>query len=343
VVRVTVYVGIVTYNSAADLPVCFAALNVQTYPDIQITVLDNASSDGSAAWAAANAPHARLIESALNVGYGRGHNRILSTLTLHPGDFYLTLNPDVQLAPNYISALVNALADDPRIGWATGKLIQPDTDPPLLYSAGHALFRSGFAFNIGYGLPDTAAFDVPRRVFGAPGAAALYSADLIAGISCGADFFDPALFLYAEDTDVDWRANLAGWQCGYIPAATALHRGSTPTGRLKSMAIANRYLSVIKNAALFDLLTYNLPYMLAHGLARLIVSPAFGWTLTRELVRHLPDVLRRRTPNINRDINQAWFHWSAQQPSTQRSAAQRITDRLARSRLGQRDRGDGQP
>lgn len=317
-----IYVGIVTYNSAADLLECLDALYQQTFSDMTIIAYDNASIDGSAAWLRTNAPTVRLIEGGENLGYGRAHNHLIRSAGLRQGDAYLALNPDAILAPDYLQTLWGALMGDADNGWATGKLLLKDADgvfTELVYSAGHGLLRSGFAFNIGYGLPDGDAYARSREVFGAPGAAALYRAEMIAALAPTGDFFDPAMFLYAEDTDIDWRARLQGWRCWYAAEATAYHRGSAPGGRLKMEAIANRYLSVLKNAYLFDLLIFNVPYMAAHCLARLIVTPRLGILLIRRLLSRAPDFLRRRVqPKITRPTMAQWFRWSAAQPSKQR-------------------------
>jgi GT2 family glycosyltransferase len=317
-----IYVGIVTYNSAADLPDCLDALHAQTYPDVAIVAYDNASRDDSAGWLRTHAPMVRLIEGGENLGYGRAHNYLIRSAGLKPGDAYLALNPDAILEPDYLQRLWDALTGDAGAGWATGKLLMKDRDGVpngLVYSAGHGLLRSGFAFNIGYGLPDGDAYAHSREVFGAPGAAALYRAEMIAALAPTGDFFDPAMFMYAEDTDVDWRARRQGWRCRYTAEATAYHRGSSPGGRLKMEAIANRYLSVLKNAYWFDLVIFNVPYMAAHCLARLVVTPRLGMMLIRRLVTRAPDFLRRRVPSkITRSAMAAWFRWSAAQPSKQR-------------------------
>ena len=318
-----IYVGIVTYNSAADLPECLDALYAQTFPEVTIVAYDNASADNSVAWLRTNAPTVRLIEGGENLGYGRAHNLLIRAAGLRPGDAYLALNPDAILAPGYLQALWDVMMSDAETGWATGKLLLKDTDGTfsgLVYSAGHGLLRSGFAFNIGYGLPDGDSYARSREVFGAPGAAALYRAEMIGVLAPTGDFFDPAMFMYAEDTDVDWRARLQGWRCWYAAEALAYHRGSAPGGPLKMEAIANRYLSVLKNAYLLDLVTFNIPYIAAHSLARLIVTPRLGITLIRRLLSRAPAFLRRRTtPKVSRSTMLDWFGWSAAQPSKQRN------------------------
>ena len=145
--------------------------------------------------------------------------------------------------------------------------------PPRLYSVGHGLRRDGYFFNIGFGLPDRGQFETRRQVFGAPGAAALYAQPMIESISHNGAFFDEDFFLYGEDTDVDWRAHHAGWRCVYVPSAIADHRGSDPAEYLRVEAVANRYLSVLKNAQTGSLAGHNLPVMMLHVAFRLVFSP----------------------------------------------------------------------
>jgi len=312
--RGTVYIGIVTYHSLPDLPACLAGVAAQTYQPLRVAVLDNASLDGVAEWLAEYAPLTTFIQNQENVGFGRAHNQLIALHQFNTDDFYLALNPDVHLSPNYVEHLVNALADT-STGWATGKLCRADA-PAIIYSAGHALLRDGYAFNIGYGLPDDGRFDQVRPVFGAPGAAALYTARLIRDIAPDGALFDPMFFLYAEDVDVDWRAQRAGWSCLFVPQAFATHRGSQPGPELRIKALANRYLSVLKNAYWLDLLLFNSIFIIWHCSLRLLLSPRRGAWLIFHLLRNIRVVLRHRTsPRVPRHALVGWFRWSKVQPS----------------------------
>ncbi len=307
----SVQIGIVVYNSVDDLPRCFEGIRQQTYSPIRVTVLDNASSDDSAAWLRRHAPEAQLIASAENLGFGRGHNALMRER--RAGEYYLALNPDVYLLPGYVAALVAALDADEGAGWGIGKLLLPDGE--RIYSIGHALLRGGFAFNIGYGLPDSAAFAQSREVFGAPGAAVLLKAALIEALNPA---FDEHIFLYGEDTDLDWRARLLGWRCLYAAEAVALHRGSEPGARRRTEATANRYLSVLKNAFLSDLLFYNLPMLAAHLLFRIVTTPRLGLYMARLIISGAPASLRqRRRAAVSREAMHTWFAWARQQPTSQ--------------------------
>jgi GT2 family glycosyltransferase len=298
----TVYVGIVAYNSADDLPHCLDAITQQTFADLHITVFDNASDDDSAQIAQVRG--VTVTPSSQNIGFARAHNHILGQLTLAPDDYYMPLNPDVTLTATYIQHLVNGLAAH-QAGWGTGKLYHDAVG--TLYSVGHALRRDGYAVNIGYHLQDTGQFASDRAIFGAPGAAPLYTAALVHALCDDGAFFDPHMFLYAEDVDVDWRAQRQGWTCWYIADAIAYHRGSDARGDLRTQALGNRFLSVLKNAYWRDLLTYNIPLMIVHMGARLVLSPRQGVRLVGQVMRGAwPMFKARRRPVVRRA---AFVHW----------------------------------
>lgn len=308
-----VLVGIVTWNSRADLLALIESLSAQTYQAFRVIVLDNASIDNSAHWLRRNTPQIMLIQSSENVGFGRGHNRILRER--RPDEMYLALNPDVALDPDAIDALVTAVADG-SYQWATGKLLLPDRE--FIYSVGHALDRTGYAFNIGYGMRATGQFEQPREVFGASGAMVLYTQELLARLAPSGDLFDPAMFLYNEDIDVDWRARRLGMRCIYTPAAIATHRGGQASAHLRAEALANRYLSVLKNAHWIDLLFINLPFMLCHIGLRLLLTPRRGLQITVKLIRFSVTALRKREkPVLSRMEMATWFIWSRKQRTGQ--------------------------
>lgn len=185
--------------------------------------------------------------------------------------FIYPLNPDVSLEPTYIEYLLSALIEH-KSGWGTGKLVLAE-QPHEIYSVGHALYRGGYTVNIGHQLADNDDFNQSREVFGAPGTAPLIGSALIDDIAPMGNLFDPAMFMYFEDVDLDWRARRQGWQCWYEASAVAYHRGEQADTNLRTEALKNRFLSVVKNAYWLDLLCYNLPLILLHCLARLLISP----------------------------------------------------------------------
>lgn len=328
--RPVVYVGIVTYNSAKLIPSCIEGLLRQTYQPMCIVVLDNNSHDDID-----NVIHAYptvlFIKNRVNTGFGRGHNAIIQRVKPRKKDYYFAVNPDVLLDPQYVQRLVRSCKLH-RAVWATGKLYK-DNNRRILYSAGHALLRDGYAFNIGFGLPDSKEYNRSREVFGASGAAALYGGDLLRGVSRNGNFFDPALFMYYEDVDIDWRARLAGKRCWYEASATAVHPGGTFPRALEAQVLSNRFLSIMKNAYVADLLFYNIPRILGHVLLRLVITPRVGLRIVSLFTARAFFVLTHRTAaKIPRQDVERWFVWSLGQSSLQprevRSRAQAFFARI---------------
>jgi GT2 family glycosyltransferase len=313
-----VHIGIVSYNSLVDLPACIASVRVQTYLNWTLTIYDNASTDGSLAWLQTlSEQDIHLIVGDRNIGFGAAHNRIIATLQLSPEDFYLALNPDVQLAADYLEVLVRGL-QEVGAGWGTGKLLLPESTPQRLYSVGHAMFPDGYAINIGYGLVDNQPLlSTPREVFGAPGAAALYRMALLKDLVLQDGIvFDEDLFMYYEDVDLDWRAHGLGWCAWCIPAAVAMHRGGVPSDLLRDYALANRYLVLIKNAAKRQLLFVHLPQLLLHLGLRSMITPRRGIWLLKRTLTHTPAMIKKRRLGRLRKVQlQRWWHWARVQPT----------------------------
>ncbi len=117
---------------------------------------------------------------------------------------------------------------DPGAGTVCGKLfsIGPGFQPlaePRIDSTGIYFTPAMRHFDRGWHEPDRQRFDRMEYVFGASAAAALYRRQMIEDVSVDGEFFDPDFFVYREDADVAWRAQLLGWRCIYTPEATAYH------------------------------------------------------------------------------------------------------------------------
>jgi GT2 family glycosyltransferase len=275
-----VSVVIVTWNSAPFLRRCLAALAAQTYADIELIHVDNASSDDSVAIVRESAKATHIINDT-NRGFSAAVNQ---AVRVSNGEFVLLLNPDAYLEPDYVSSLVAAMND---FGMATGKLLQAESG--LIDSKGIRMTRSGRHFDIDQGKADTA--DTPREVFGVSGAAAMYRTTFIRDVTLGGEFLDEDFFAFREDADVAWRGRLFGWKATYVPEAVALHiRKVTPEKRRELSAIINmhgvknRFLLRLKNEGLY-LAIRNAPFELTRDLVVIVATltiertslPALTW------------------------------------------------------------------
>lgn len=329
-----VVIGIVLYNSSADLPACWASLTAQTYPHLQIIFLDNYSSDASVEWVQKHAPQSTLICSDVNQGFGPAHNAIMQSYAFQPTDYYLPLNPDVSLSATYIEQLVSG-CERHQAGWVSGKLLEKDEhDQPsgYFYSAGQGIRRDGYVVNRGEGVRDHGQYDADAEVFFVSGAAPLIAARMIQAVSVEGALFDPQMFMYGEDADLGWRAKLQGWSCWYIPSAVALHRGGNPNVSLRAQALINTFLSTVKNAFLLDLIFYNFPLIFLSLGVRMLLRPQQTWPAVHQFFSRLMPTLKRRTqPTLSRSEMVHWFRWSEQQTSHQATGlVQRVRTYLSR-------------
>jgi len=248
--RVTV--GLVTWNSERYLPSCLQSLANQTHRDLELIVVDNGSEDRSVDLVRAQAPEARIFQNPRNQGYCRAHNLAIGASA---GDYYLALNPDVRLDPEYIKRLILSLEGRPAFGSAVGKMWQAgQAGPKVLDGTGLFIDRRRHQYLRGRGEIDQGQYDESEEVFGADGAAPLYRRKTLDDVKIFGQVFDEAFFAYQEDVDLAWRVRLFGWKCWYEPRATAVHdRGFRPGVRqdmpreIRRIAVRNRYLMILKN------------------------------------------------------------------------------------------------
>jgi len=300
-----VHIGIITYNSIDCIERCLASVAQQTWPEIRVTVLDNSSSDGTAQWLKRHTKKYDLLLKSINMGFSVGHNTMI---VRHESDYYLPLNPDVELTPNYVEQMVACCEADPSVGWVSGKVLFPKTQDDAcckIYSAGHAVFTNGRFTNIGYGEMDNGQYDEPREIFGANGAAPLYRTAMLNDIALPRrQFYDELFFLYGTDTDLDWRARLRSWTCRYVPTAVAYH-DAQGSGGLKDRAIRidyirRRYIFLLKNMFLMPLLSYYLG--LIYGDYRMAKKDGNMETVeaVKTIRSFLPEVWRKRQSMMRR-------------------------------------------
>ncbi len=247
--RVTAVV--VNWNSADQLSTCLDALLAQDHRPFDVIVVDNASSDGSAAILDRYEPRGvRTIRNATNDGFAGAANAAISAST---SDAVLICNVDIEPADDYVSRAVEALAADDRIGAVQGKLLRTVTSPsgePIIDTTGHVAFRTRLFRNRGEGEVDRGQWDTPDEVFGVSGALALYRRAMLEDVAVEGEVFDEDLFAFWEDVDLDWRAAMRGWRAVYEPRAVAHHErggaGPRRTARVEQLNFQNRLLTLVK-------------------------------------------------------------------------------------------------
>ena len=115
-----VSVTIVTYNSGRFIKRCLESVLEQRYPNKEVIVIDNASTDGTIDILEQFEDRCQIVYNEENAGFAAAQNQAIA---ISSGNWVMTLNPDVLLLPNFIQALVDAGNFDPNIGTVCGKLL----------------------------------------------------------------------------------------------------------------------------------------------------------------------------------------------------------------------------
>jgi GT2 family glycosyltransferase len=154
--------------------------------------------------------------------------------------------------------LVAALLARPEAGLAAAKMRLFDRRG-VLHSAGDGYRPDGIPFSRGVWQPDEGQFDAPGWIFGGCGGAVAYRRTMLDDVG----LFDESFFMYCEDVDLNWRAQLAGWKCWYTPQALVYHKlSATGGGTIASFYTGRNTLWVIAKDYPGALLRRNWPHIL---------------------------------------------------------------------------------
>ena len=151
-----------TYNGAALLAHCLDALRRQTYRDFAITVVDDGSTDGTAALLAASYPEVRLLRRESNSGLVAACN---AGIAATGAELICLLNNDTEAEPGWLAALIAALDAAPDAGSAASKMLLFDRRDTL-HSAGDGFTVTGLPVKRGVWRRDAGQYEDAREIFG---------------------------------------------------------------------------------------------------------------------------------------------------------------------------------
>jgi GT2 family glycosyltransferase len=279
--------------------------------DVHVTVVDNASGDGSAERIGAEiarrgwTERVSLVESERNGGFAYGVNQGLAAL---PGgeraDFVYLLNSDAFPDPKAVDVLLEFLMRHPEVGIAGSHIHGPDGEPhvtafrfPSVLGEVEAAMRFGLVTRLlaRHQVPIHPIPSEETRVDWLAGASMMIRQEVIDDVGR----FDDTFFLYYEETDFCRRALAAGWETWYVPASRVMHIGSVSTGmkdvagRMPAYWFASRTHYFRKNHGASYLWLANLAWILGFT----------SWRI-RRVIQRKPDTDR---PHLLRDFVRTSF------------------------------------
>jgi GT2 family glycosyltransferase len=286
-----VSIVIIHYHSGDYIFDCINAISQQTYPSVEVIVIDNDSQDAASIALKRLATEGEItyLLMSTNAGASAANNRGIKAAV---GDFVLVLNADVFLEPNFIARGMQAFDKNVKIGTVTGKLVAHH-DTSYIDSTGVVLFRDGVGIDRGHGEKDKAQYDKAEYVIGACCAAAIYRKSMLQEIAVKNQYFSEVYFAFIEDLDLSVIATLHGWLTYYEPAARGQHvRG----GSTESVSDFVKFLK-LRNEMLFYNKVFGDVRSVAYCLLRLsrwlTNSPMLMWRARKDSLRLRPQIVSR--------------------------------------------------
>ncbi len=269
---VNISVIIPTCNSAKFIIPCLDSVFRQKTQNIEIILVDNASSDNTVSLVRKHYSEVRIIENKSNLGASKARNQALGSSS---GEWVFALDCDVILEEDFLLALLKITREPPsEVGILQPKIL--DIKNGKIYSAGIRLSFLKRFHDIAKGMPDIDKFNTPGPVFGACCAAALYRREMLEVVKDSHGYFDERFFFLFEDADLSWRAQKKGWVCMYYPKAKCYHHGNssfTDNQTRQYLSFRNRQLAILKNQNPLVTL-FMFPLYLAYDLPRFLILVA---------------------------------------------------------------------
>ena len=264
-------VAIVAHNNLAAVPDTIASVLAGGCPPDRITVVDVASTDGTADWLAREHPRVRVRRLDRNDGPSPGRNVGITEASRR---FVLLMDADVRLRPDAVAQLHASMVADPSIKVGSPIVVHADR-PDLIQYAGGALHYICEAVNPWLDRPLAERGTAPRDIGAAPTCALLI--DREAAIDVG--LFDERYFIGKEDGDFTHRVKMAGYKIWELPGAIVLHNSRPRSAWLFYYQIRNRWHFILKNYE-WRTIAAIVPALLVHEPVQFAVLVAKGHATT---------------------------------------------------------------
>jgi GT2 family glycosyltransferase len=249
---VNIAVVILNWNGRKYLDQFLPALIQYSGSEAEIIVADNASSDDSVSFLEKNFPSVRIIRNTANEGFARGYNLALQQVK---ADYYILLNSDIEVTPNWIRPVIDMMEKDSSIAACQPKIRSFHERSKFEYAgaAGGFIDKYGYPFCRGRIFQsieeDLGQYDDAIEIFWATGACMFIRAELFHA----SGRLDEDFFAHMEEIDLCWRLKNLGYKIMYCPESVVYHIGG---GTLPKISWRKTYYNFRNN---FYLLYKNLP------------------------------------------------------------------------------------
>ncbi len=246
---VSVTIILVNWNGRALLQRFLPGVLATKYP-AHIHLVDNASTDDSAAWIRSHASSAQLTVLPTNTGFVGGNNAALAQAETK---YAVLLNTDVRVDPDWLGFLVDWMEAHPECAACQPKVLSEQQPEYFDYAgaAGGHIDALGYPFARGRLFDtverDSGQYDPPGRLFWASGAAMMLRMSAVRDVG----LLDERFFMHMEEIDLCWRLRAAGHTIWAVPQSRVWHLGGGSLARSSARKtfynVRNNLLMLQKN------------------------------------------------------------------------------------------------
>jgi GT2 family glycosyltransferase len=309
----SVAIVVLTWNNSIDTLECLDSVSQLTYPNLHTIVVDNGSTDGSVDRIRQRYPAIDLLVLASNLGYAAGNNAGLQHALELQADYILILNNDTLVAPDLIDELIRVAEANPRIGMV-GPLMYCTQPRDRLFAAGSVIrWRYGDTQNRGMFEPTEMLkeWTQPEAVDYITGCAVMIKRSCLEVIGS----FQADYYINYEDTEWGLKAQRAGFEVWYVPAAVIWHKVSVTIGLSSPLSAyymtRNRLMFFWRNASVLThwLIVFRISLRILRTILAWSVWPRYRSAKYRRLRLAiwlgLRDFLRGRIGEMGADVARA--------------------------------------
>ncbi len=219
-----VSVVIVSLNGGSRIGSCLAAVRRTDWPNLEVLVVDNGSSDDTSRVVGRGFPEVRLLRAPLNLGFAGGNCLGVAHAR---GEWIILLNDDTRPEPDWVRSLLEAARTRPRAGILGCLLLYPDGK--RVQHLGGVIGPNALTDHLDWGreVDGSQRALPPRRCEYVTGAALAFRRE----VWDEAGPLDAGYFpIYFEESEFCWRAARAGWEVWVVPSARVIHDESRTQG-----------------------------------------------------------------------------------------------------------------
>lgn len=244
----SIAVAVLNHNGQHHLMACLSSLEKQSYPNFEVFLIDNGSTDSSLEWVTNNFPSVKIIAFNENLGFCEAYNSVVNKLS---NEYIVFLNNDTQVSNGWLNELVKPMLQEETVG-ACGSKIFFLEDQQKIAHAGGKLTLIGSGMDVNLFRHDTETKNSSKQLVGfVCGASMLVRRSAFLNVGG----FDNDYFAYHDDVDLCWRMWLHGYKVVFVPTSKIYHKSGGSWGERSSskrvfLGEKNRLINITKNFGL---------------------------------------------------------------------------------------------